>query len=138
MTGACDLFLPPPSFCASIMACLFCSASSNGFFCFPLSLFLPNSLLLFLLLLGQFLLLLCSDFLPLGLFVLQPFELLLLLLPLFSPLIDVLFQLIVQFTLIGTSFCSGKGFISLFGGLRGSLVLVVGHSVAFQSINPPR
>merc|ERR1719228_100996 len=32
MTGACDLFLPPPSFCASIMACLFCSASSNFFF----------------------------------------------------------------------------------------------------------
>merc|ERR1719309_202868 len=63
MTGACDLFLPPPSFCASIMACLFCSASSYGFFFFPLSLFLPNSLLLFLLLLGQFLLLLCSDFL---------------------------------------------------------------------------
>merc|ERR1712038_1555922 len=118
MTGACDLFLPPPSFCASIMACLFCSASSNRFFRFPLSLFLPNSLLLFLLLLGQFLLLLCSDFLPL---------------PLFSPLIDVLFQLIVQFTLIGTSFCSGKCLISLFGGLRGSLVLVVRHSVAFQS-----
>merc|ERR1712045_885177 len=32
MTGACDLFLPPPSFCASITACLFCSASSNLFF----------------------------------------------------------------------------------------------------------
>merc|ERR1719427_1773545 len=117
MTGACDLFLPPPSFCASIMACLFCSASSSlfffssasfaflsassfltrsssSFFCWA-SFFSCSALISFLLaclsfslfsssssLALCFLLLFRPDLFPLGLFVLQSLQLLLLLLPL--------------------------------------------------------
>jgi len=66
--------------------------------------------------LGEFLLLLSSNFLPLGLFVLQLLELLLLLLPLLPPLIDVLLELLIQLNLLGFSSCLAECSISLFGG----------------------
>merc|ERR1711970_1256078 len=78
-----------------------------------LGLFLPQFLLLFPLLHGKLLFLLSSDFLPLGLFVLHPLELFLLLGPLFSPLIDVFLQLLIELTLLGAMLGLGKRLISL-------------------------
>merc|ERR1719237_813927 len=57
---------------------------------------LPQFFLLFLLLLVELLLLLGSDLLPLGLLLLQLLQLLLLLLPGLSPLIDVLFEGLIE------------------------------------------
>merc|ERR1719225_687151 len=59
-----------------------------------------TSLLFLFLLLGEFLLLLSTDLLPLGLLFLQPLQLLLLLGALLPPLVDVLPQLLVQLTLL--------------------------------------
>merc|ERR1719186_1681812 len=56
----------------------------------------PELLLLFLLLLVELLLLLGPDLLPLGLLLLQLLQLLLLLLPGLSPLIDVLFEGLIE------------------------------------------
>merc|ERR1711972_970747 len=99
-----------------------------------LSLFLACTLLFFTLLHGQFLLLLSTDFPPLGLFVFHSLQLFLLLGTLLTPLIDVLFQLLVQLTLLGAMLGLGKGLIALLGGLGGGLlliVLVVRHCVVF-------
>merc|ERR1719384_2261560 len=60
-------------------------------------LFLAEPLLLFLLLLGQFFLLLGSDLLALGLFFLEPLQFFLLLATLFAPFVDVFPQLFVEF-----------------------------------------
>merc|ERR1719300_1809679 len=79
-----------------------------------LSLFFPHSLLLFLLLLGQLLLLLCPDLLPLGLLLFQLLQLLLLLGPLLPPLIDVLLQLLVKFPLLSLPSGLEKVSLSLF------------------------
>merc|ERR1719495_344636 len=133
MAGAAD-FLPPFSFCAAIISCLLRSASSRAFFfskasasffsdssflsfsssalfCWA-SFFSCSILISFLLacfsfsslLLGELFLLLNSDFLPLSLFLLQSLEFLFFLTPFFSPLVNVLFQLIIQLALLGFIF----------------------------------
>merc|ERR1719167_38343 len=56
------------------------------------------------LLLGELFLLLDSDFLSLGLFLLQSLELLFFLTPFFPPLVNVFFQLIIQLALLGFIF----------------------------------
>merc|ERR1711963_463874 len=78
-------------------------------------LFLAKPLLLFLLLLGQFFLLLGSDLLALGLFFLEPLQFFLLLATLFAPFVDVFPQLFVEFTLL---FLCLEESLALFGGLR--------------------
>merc|ERR1712198_648393 len=85
-----------------------------------------------LLLHGQLLLLLGSDLLPLGLLLLQALELFLLLDALFSPLVDVLLQLLVELGLLEASLGLGEGLISFLGGVGGGLLLielVVRHDV---------
>merc|ERR1719268_331448 len=109
MAGAAD-FLPPFSFCAAIISCLLRSASSRAFFFSraSASFFSDSSFLSFsssaLFLLGELFLLLNSDFLPLSLFLLQSLEFLFFLTPFFSPLVNVLFQLIIQLALLGFIF----------------------------------
>merc|ERR1719251_462150 len=61
------------------------------------------------LLLSCLLLLLGSDLLPLGLFLLQPLQLLLLLGPLVSPLSDVVLQLSVKLILLGLDIVRSHG-----------------------------
>merc|ERR1719281_2276668 len=68
---------------------------------------------------GQLLLLLSSDLLPLGLFLLQPLELILLLGPLVPPLCDVFPQLLIQLILLHASFPLSKCLVSLGGGVGG-------------------
>merc|ERR1712158_189389 len=98
-----DDFLPP-SFRAASISCLFLSSSSICFFLAwaSASFFSCSSLLIFSCSpLGSLLLLLLStDLLPGGLFVLQPLELCLLLGPLVPPLADVLPQLVVHLGLL--------------------------------------
>merc|ERR1712142_97661 len=108
------------------------------FFCllgFLLSLLFPQLVLFFLLLCGKLLLLLSSDLLSLGLLLLHLLELLFLLVPLFSPLIDVLPQLFVQLSLFDSGLGLGKGLIPLLGGVGPGLlliILVVRHTSRFQ------
>merc|ERR1712055_1207856 len=85
-------------------------------------LFLAEPLLLFLLLLGQFFLLLGSDLLALGLFFLEPLQFFLLFATLFAPFVDVFPQLFVEFTLL---FLSLEESLTLFGGLGGDLLLLI-------------
>merc|ERR1719270_1600651 len=92
---------------------------SLSFQSFLLSISLFDQGLLFLLFPGQFLLLLCSDFLPLGLFLLQSLELILFLGSLVPPLCDVFFELFIQFILLHTSFSLCKCLISLGRSLGG-------------------
>merc|ERR1719220_3343223 len=82
-----------------------------------LGLGLPHQLLLLTLLPGQLLLLLGSDLFPLGLFVLESLQFLLLFRPLIPPLGDVLLQLFVQLILMKTSFPLSKGLITFHRGL---------------------
>merc|ERR1719357_859729 len=104
MAGAAD-FLPPFSFCAAIISCLLRSASSRAFFFSRASAsFFSDSSFLSSLLLGELFLLLNSDFLPLSLLLLQSLEFLFFLTPFFSPLVNVLFQLIIQLALLGFIF----------------------------------
>merc|ERR1719320_64492 len=69
-----------------------------------LSLLLAKLLLFSSLLLSKFFLLLNSNLLPLGLFLLQPLEFLLFLCSFIPPLVDVLLQLIIQLALLGFVF----------------------------------
>merc|ERR1712029_153816 len=116
--------LPPFSFWAASISCLLISASSMAFFLasaskafFSASAFLIRSSSSFFF--GQFLLLLRSDFLPLGLFLLQSLELILFLGSLVPPLCDVFFELFIQFILLHTSFSLCKCLISLGRSLGG-------------------
>merc|ERR1719376_1981015 len=84
---------PPFSFWAAIISCLF---SLSSLF---LRLFLPDLFLLFSLFHCQGLFLFCPDFLPLGLFFLEPLQLCLLLGPFIPPLVDIFFQLFIEFIL---------------------------------------
>merc|ERR1719370_315666 len=97
MAGACD-FLP---FALSILKCLLLC---KIFSLFLFGCLLAEFLLFSSLLLGKFFLLLNSDFLPLGLLLLQPLELLLFLCPFIPPLVDVLLQLVIQLALLGFVF----------------------------------
>merc|ERR1719154_161453 len=90
-----------------------------------LSLLLSDLLLLGLLLLGNLLFLLSSDLLPLGLLLLQSLELLLLLSTLLAPFVDVLLQLLIKLRLLHASLGLGKSLISLLGGVRLSLLLII-------------
>ena len=102
------------------LSLLFCLLQLLPFFlsllCLLFSFFFPQPLLLFFLLLGEFLLLFGPDFFPLGLFVLQLLELLLLLGPLLPPLVDVLLELLVKLNLLGLS--SGLAKVSISPDLR--------------------
>merc|ERR1719430_27391 len=99
--------LPPFSFCAAIISCLLRSASSIAFFFSraSASLFSASSLRIFsssaLFCAASFFLLLYSDLFPLGLLLLQPCQFLLFLGSFFPPRMDVFFQLVIQFTLLG-------------------------------------
>merc|ERR1719270_3360434 len=84
-----------------------------------LSISFLDQVLFFFLFPGQFLLLLCSDFLPLGLFLLQSLEFILFLGSLVPPLCDVFFELFIQFILLHTSFSLCKCLISLGRSLGG-------------------
>merc|ERR1712038_845632 len=89
------------------------------------SLFLAQSLLLLFLLLSQLLLLLSSDFFPLGLFLLQPLEFFLFLCPLFSPLVDVFAELLIQLALLGLLTSLQEVSISLFRGVGSNFLLLI-------------
>merc|ERR1711997_1272026 len=85
-------------------------------------LFLAKSFFFFLLLLGQFLFLLSSDLLALGLLFLEPLQFIFLLGALFAPFVDVFPKLFIQFTLLLLGFQES---LALFGGLGGDLLFLI-------------
>merc|ERR1711875_90776 len=99
-----------------------------------LSLFLSDLFLLFSLFHRQGLFLFCPDFFPLGLFVFEPLELCLLLGSFVPPLVDIVFQLFIEFILLHTLLPLCKSFISFHRSLRSVgqlLILVVRHDDSF-------
>merc|ERR1712233_52193 len=76
------------------------------------------------LLLGEFLLLLCADLLPLCLLLLQPLQLLLLLGALLPPFVDVFPQLLVKLTLLCLLARFQEVSIAFLGGIGYFLLLV--------------